>query len=107
MTWETLLEAVQARYGGSPSEEALLFLVGLHEMGTYPEGEEKQVKADLIHVGTLTLLERAGFMRRTGTDAQGWPVWERTQPLPAWSPAEQRRFLREALIQYFGQIWEL
>ncbi|MCX7605908.1 MAG: hypothetical protein N2170_01415 [Bacteroidia bacterium] len=105
--WESLTAKVSAKYGGEPSEESLLFLIGLHEWGDYPPGEEKRVKADLIQLGVLVLLERAGFMRRTGVDAEGWPTWERTQPIPSWSPGEQRRFLREAIIDYFAEIWEL
>ncbi|MCX7980084.1 MAG: hypothetical protein N3A68_03420 [Bacteroidia bacterium] len=107
MTWDALLEKVTQKYGTNPSEEALLFLIGLNTLGFYPEGEEKKVKTELIQLGTLVLLERAGYMRRTGTDSEGWPTWKRTQELPPWKPGEQRRFLREALLQYFSEIWEL
>lgn len=107
MTWEELCREVENRYGVAASEELLLFLVGLNEKGDFPEGDEKLVKLNLIQLGTIVLLARAGYMRAIGHDAEGWPLWERTQPLPSWTPAQQRAFLQEALIQYFTEIWEL
>ncbi|MCS7297514.1 MAG: hypothetical protein RMK19_02695 [Bacteroidia bacterium] len=107
ISWESLCEEVKKRYSINPSEEVLLFLVGLHKMGFFPQGDEKTVKLNLIQLGGLVLLERAGYMREIGTDPEGWPLWERAQSLPSWTPGEQQRFIREALIQYFTEIWEL
>ncbi|MCX8111825.1 MAG: hypothetical protein N3E49_01310 [Bacteroidia bacterium] len=107
MDWETLCAEIERRYAITPSEEVSLFLVGLNRMGYFPEGEERTVKLNLIQLGTLVLLERAGYVREVGQDQDGWPQWERTRPLPSWKPAEQRAFLRKALIEYFAEIWEL
>lgn len=107
MSWDELCREVERRYGGTASEEALLFLVGLNEKGDFPDGDEKLVKLNLIQLGTIVLLARAGYMRLVGRDAEGWPLWERTASLPPWTPAQQRAFLREALIQYFTEIWKL
>jgi len=107
MTWEELLEKIEKRFGAPPSEEALLFLIGLNELGGWPAGEERQVKADLIRLGTAVLLCRAGYLERTGTDAEGWPVYERRAALPPWPAAQQRHFLREAILSYFAEIGEL
>ncbi|MDW8134273.1 MAG: hypothetical protein RMJ66_04325 [Bacteroidia bacterium] len=104
---EDLLTKVAQRYGNRPSIEALLFLIGLNELGFYPEGDERRVKADLIHLGTLVLLERAGYARRVGEMRDRWPKWELSQNLPAWSPQEEENFLREAIIQYYAEIWSL
>lgn len=107
MTWEALCAEVERRFGQPASEELLLFLVGLNERGDFPQGDEKVVKLNLIQLGTLVLLTRAGYMRLAGVDTEGWPLWERARPLPSWTPAQQRAFLREALIQYFTEIWQL
>lgn len=106
-TWESLCAEIERRYNCSASEELMLFLIGLNWMGGFPPGEEKIVKLNLIQLGTLILLERAGYVRQVGVDAEGWPQWERTKPLPSWTPGEQRAFLREALVQYFTEIWKL
>ncbi|GIV25733.1 MAG: hypothetical protein KatS3mg026_1425 [Bacteroidia bacterium] len=107
MTWEDLLKKVEKKFGLPPSEEALLFLIGLNELGTWPAGEERQVKADLIRLGTAVLLCRAGYLERVGTEAEGWPIYQRKALLPPWPAAEQRRFLREAILHYFAEIGEL
>ncbi|MCS6894558.1 MAG: hypothetical protein NZZ60_00195 [Bacteroidia bacterium] len=107
LTWDRLAVEVERRFGAEISEELLLFLVGLNRMGRFPEGEEKLVKLELIQLGTLVILERAGYMREIGVDAEGWPQWQRLRPLPSWTPGEQRAFLREGLIRYFAEIWEL
>ncbi|MCS7152889.1 MAG: hypothetical protein N2253_07310 [Bacteroidia bacterium] len=105
--WEKLCEEAERRYGKQPSEEFLLFLVGLNYMGRFPEGDERVVKLNLIQLGTLVLLARRGYVQEVGKDEQGWPHWEPLQALPSWTPAEEQAFLREVLIEYFAEIWEL
>lgn len=105
LSWEALVQRIQAEFEvESVSEEALLFLIGLEELGFYPEGEDKAVKLELIRLGGAVLLERAEFLRRTGTDKEGWPVFERVRPFPAWNPAQQRQFLRNQIVAYFAGL---
>ncbi|MEN2993598.1 MAG: hypothetical protein ABDH91_08630 [Bacteroidia bacterium] len=104
--WDRLAQVLQRRFGKVPTLEELLFLVGLNELGYWPAGEDKQVKYDLIHLGFLTLLERAGYVRRQNTDAEGWPTWVWVQDPPHWDPLDEAAFLREALCAYFAQLWE-
>lgn len=107
LTWEALEARIASQYGSaSVSEEALLFLIGLHELGFYPEGEDKAVKTQLIQLGGAVLLERAGFLQRTGTDSEGWPTFTRLESLPPANPAEQRRFLRKQILLYFEGLWQ-
>ncbi len=105
LTWEALVERIRAQFQVEEvSEEVLLFLVGLQELGFYPDGEDKKVKLELIRLGTAVLLERAGFLQRTGTDNEGWPIFVRHRPLPPANPADQRRFLRSQILDYFGAL---
>ncbi len=105
LTWEALVERIRTQFQVEEvSEEALLFLIGLQELGFYPDGEDKKVKLELIRLGTAVLLERAGFLQRMGTDNEGWPIFVRHRPLPPANPADQRRFLRSQILDYFGAL---
>lgn len=105
--WQRVQEQMAQRYGvPAPSLEGALFLVGLNELGFCPPSDSRQLKMDIIHLGALALLARAGYIRRTGRTDEGWPCWEGLESLPKWSPDEEKVLLLQELIRYFAEIWE-
>lgn len=106
--WQRVQEQIALRYGvPSPSLEGALFLVGLNELGFCPDSSSRQLKTDIIHLGALALLARAGYLRCAGRREDGWPRWEGLETLPAWSPDEEKALLLQELTRYFAEIWEL
>ncbi|MCS6789750.1 MAG: hypothetical protein NZ580_02050 [Bacteroidia bacterium] len=106
--WQQVQAQIAQRYGvPSPSVEGALFLIGLNELGFCPEGNSRQLKTDLIHLGALVLLARAGYLRCIGRTEDGWPRWEGLENLPSWHPDEEKSLLLQELTRYFAEIWEL
>ncbi|GAA4301671.1 hypothetical protein [Compostibacter hankyongensis] len=100
--WQALKDALKKRFGKIPHMEALLFLIGVQEVGqSTAAGFSKEEKQDLIHVAVCTLLMNRGYYRLARKDAEGWPHFEPTERLPAMTLTEQARMLREEAILYF------
>jgi hypothetical protein len=95
----------QARYGVAPKLEGLLLMIGMDVLGYWPQGDEKVVKQDLIALGAWRLLEWKGYAVRQGVDAEGWPQYDLTAPLPYQTAEKENEFLEEAAMAYFTEIW--
>jgi hypothetical protein len=70
-----------------------------------PDRFEKEVKLDLMHVGTCAILSPPGYYRQTHTDPDGWPHFEVVQPLPYLDVFDQVNFIRLHLTQYFEAVF--
>lgn len=82
---------------------ALLFLIGMRELGRSETGFTKEQKVKLMDIALSRVLSPSGFFELVGQDSKGWPVWERQKPLPALSIFEQETLLREHVIVYFHE----
>ena len=61
------------RFGKKPDVEAILFLIGLQEIGLSQEKISKEQKQDLMHVAICTILSSSGYYIVEGKDQEGWP----------------------------------
>ncbi len=95
----------QARYGVAPKLEGLLLMIGVDVLGYWPKGDERVVKQDLIALGAWRLLEWKGYAVQQGVDAEGWPQYELTAPPPYQTAEKENKFLEEAAMAYFTEIW--
>lgn len=98
-------ETFQQRYGVAPKLDGMLLMIGVDVLGYWPEGSEKIIKQDLIVLGVWRLLEWRGYAARRGTDAEGWPWYELTQPLPYQRQEKETEFLEQTARAYFAEIW--
>jgi hypothetical protein len=102
--WLAVLRRVQERFGKKPDLQALLFLIGIQELGQLQEKFSKEQKQDLMHVGVCRLLSPLGYYRYLGRDDDGWPHYEATTELPRWAVDEQERVLKRQVIRYFDEL---
>ena len=105
--WRQLEEKFQARFGKKMTMEALLFLIGLRELGSPPRTFEKEEKVNLMHIALCRLLSQSGYYRLSHLDQEGWPHWELLKPLPHTDMFSQVHLLREHILAYFDEenIW--
>lgn len=84
-----------------PNLNAILFLVGIQELGFIKDKYTKEEKQDLMHIAVCELLSQDGFYEFVGRDEEGWPHYQPLRPPTAKGVKEQERLLKEKLIQYF------
>ena len=99
--WKDLLKELEARFGEDLELDAILFLIGLQELGHGHKRYNKDEKMDVLHIAVCTLLEPYGYYTAKGRDTSGWPHWERNKKLPPLKGAEQETLMKEAIINYF------
>ncbi|HHS95752.1 MAG TPA: hypothetical protein ENJ45_04115 [Phaeodactylibacter sp.] len=92
-----------------PDMNALLFLIGIQELGRWKEQFTKEEKQDLMHIAVCRLLSTEGYYEFEGRDADGWPHWKEVQPFTLSGVKAQEAFLKEKIIAYFDELqkeWE-
>lgn len=86
-----------------PNLNAILFLIGLQELGRWKKTFTKEEKQDLMHVAVCRLLSIRGYYEFTGRDQDGWPHWNQLKALPAEGVEAQEKLLKELVVRYFDQ----
>lgn len=100
--WHNVEKLMVERFGKKPNMEAMLFLIGLNEIGKLKKKYTKEQKQDLMHVAMCTLLAQSGYYAPDGLDADGWPHFKVLQPVPPMNGLlEQEFFIKEHIIAYF------
>ena len=59
-----------------PTLNAVLFLIGVQELGRGLQRFSKEEKQDLMHIAICKVLSLSGFYELEGTDEAGWPHWK-------------------------------
>ncbi|MFN8276846.1 MAG: hypothetical protein U0T84_05150 [Chitinophagales bacterium] len=101
LRWYKVRQRVKEDFGQRPDVNAMLFLIGMNEVGIVKEHWEKEEKLDLMHVATCRLLAEDGYYILRETDAEGWPHYEASQQLPMLSVREQEDLLKRKIVAYF------
>ncbi|MFY0605502.1 MAG: hypothetical protein JXR10_02235 [Cyclobacteriaceae bacterium] len=102
--WILLLNTIEASIGKRPKDlNAVLFLIGVQELGQGPKPYSKEEKQDLMHIAICRLLSSSGFYELSGLDEQGWPHWVPTKTLPHFDLLEQEKLLKMHAIEYFTE----
>lgn len=89
------------RFGKKPDLEAILFLIGMQEMGALKEKYTKEQKQDLMHVAVCTLLSSSGYYEMERVDEDGWPHFRQLRAVPLMTLPEQEQFIRDHVLLYF------
>ncbi len=98
--WEATLARYEKQFDQPLDLQALLFLIGVNELGHGPRKLSKDQKLDVIHIAVCRLLEPYGFYNYEGLDKDEWPHYARTEKLPQLSAGEQEHLMKEAIINY-------
>jgi hypothetical protein len=99
--WETLQTKLKERFGGETDYDAILFLIGLQELGKPFKKYKKDQKVDIMHIAICTLLEPYGFYEFLGRDEDGWPHWKLKENLPFLDAKQQNKLMIDSIIDYF------
>ncbi len=86
-----------------PDVKAVLFLIGIQELGRVQVEFTKEEKQDLMHVAVCTLLEEEGHYKFVGRDQDGWPHWEVTKRIKSTGVEDQEELLKKKIIEYFDK----
>ena len=101
--WEALLLRLADQFGEEPDLNAVLFLIGVQELGKGPIKYSKDEKQDLMHIAVCRLLSKYGFYELEGADEEGWPSWKLVKQLPFLTLKEQDLLLKQAVVEYFEE----
>jgi hypothetical protein len=99
--WKATLQKIEAIFGEGLDIQAILFLIGVQELGSGPKKFTKDQKVELIHVAICTLLTPFGYYKLNGSDDEGWPHFDNLKPLPPLKSGEQLKLMKDAIIDYF------
>ena len=72
--WDELQLLLQKRFGEKLDVQAILFIIGLQELGLNVEKLNKNQKVEVMHIAVCALLEPFGYYTYEGRDKDGWPV---------------------------------
>ena len=100
-SWNALVKKISEPYGEALDVQAILFLIGVQELGQGFRKFSKDQKLDVMHIAVCTLLGQYGYYEYEGMDADGWPHWKATEKLPHLKPLQQNHLMRQAIVEYF------
>ena len=100
--FNNLLKKLEKSFGKKLDIPAILFLIGVNELGLIQKKFNKKEKMDLMHVAVCTLLEPYGHYNHLGRDADKWPHFELVKKMPPLKINEQEELLTIAILNYFS-----
>jgi hypothetical protein len=101
--WQALTGRLALQFEEEPDLQAIIFLIGIRELGKGPMKYSKDEKQDLMHIAVCRLLSRFGHYELEGMDAEGWPHWKMVKQLPPLTLKEQDLLLKQAVLLYWEE----
>lgn len=105
--WTQLRADLMKRFGKKPDLNAILFLIGIQELGMGIREFTKEEKQDLMHIATCRVFSLSGYYEFNGRDSEGWPHFKPAKGLPFANLKEQEQMLKWHVIEYFNRADEL
>lgn len=113
-TWELDFEWLRVRHlikdamkrESLPDLNAILFLIGIQELGRWKPVFTKEEKQDLMHIAVCQLMSADGYYEFVGRDDEGWPHYQEVKPFTTKGVKAQAKYLKEKIIEYFKE-WEV
>ena len=102
--WLALRGKLKDQFGKPPDLNAILFLIGIRELGKYKKKFTKEEKQDLMHIATCSVLSHSGYYELQGLDQDGWPHWVAKKKLPVMDLVVQEDFLKDHVLRYFEEM---
>jgi len=102
--WVNLMYKIKNVTGKRPTDlNAVLYLIGIQELGHGIKHFSKEQKQDLMHIAICKVLSLAGFYELEGHDKEGWPHWKLIKKLPRFDLIEQEKLLKMQILEYFNK----
>ncbi|GER58523.1 hypothetical protein ULMA_06310 [Patiriisocius marinus] len=101
--WEELVKMLSNKFadGDTLDLDAIIYLIGLQELGQLNRKFKKDEKLNLMHIAICRLLEPFGYYEFEFFDEEGWPHYKILEQLPPLKAGEQSVLMKDAIVQYF------
>ncbi len=101
--WEVLRTKISSQFadGEAVDLDAIIYLIGVQELGQGYRKFKKDEKVNLMHIAICRLLEPLGYYEFDFFDNDGWPHYKVNDELPFLKAGEQSVLMKEAVVQYF------
>ena len=101
--WERVQQKLSQQFadGDVLELDAIIYLIGVQELGQLHRRFKKDQKLDLMHIAICRLLEPYGYYDFDFFDDDGWPHYKVKEQLPPLKAGEQSVLMKEALVNYF------
>lgn len=103
--WEAVVTKLSTKFGEGETLQidAIIYLIGVQELGKGSQSFEKDEKINLMHIAICRLLEPFGYYKFDFFDEEGWPHYKIVEELPILKPGEQTVLIKEAIVLYFEE----
>jgi len=101
--WELVVEKLSNQFadGDKLDLDAIIYLIGLQELGQLDRTFKKDQKLDLMHIAICKVLTPYGYYELDYVDEEGWPHYITIAELPHLKAGEQSVLMKEAIVNYF------
>lgn len=101
--WNTVVEKLTHQFaeGDTLDLDAIIYLIGVQELGQIHRTFKKDDKVNLMHIAICRLLEPYGYYEFDYFDDDGWPHYTFKEELPILKAGEQTVLMKEAIVNYF------
>ena len=102
--WDRLMVWFGKEFKMEADIDAMLFMIGVQELGKGFVEFSKTQKLELIHVGVCAVLRKEGYYQFSHIDTDGWPHYTLIKKLPYIRGDQQSAFMKKHLLDYFGEF---
>ncbi|MGB6269719.1 MAG: hypothetical protein WBF67_12000 [Olleya sp.] len=101
--WELVVQKLSNQFadGDKLDLDAIIYLIGVQELGQLERTFKKDHKLDLMHIAICKLLMPYGYYEFDYVDEEGWPHYIVKEQLPSLKAGEQSVLMKEAIVNYF------
>lgn len=101
--WELVVKKLSNQFadGDLLDLDAIIYLIGVQELGQLNRDFKKEQKLDLMHIAICKLLTPYGYYELDYVDNDGWPHYTAKAQLPFLKAGEQSVLMKEAIVNYF------
>lgn len=101
--WESVVTLLSNKFadGETLDLDAIIYLIGVQELGKFNREFKKDEKVNLMHIAICRLLEPYGYYEFDYFDNDGWPHYKVKEELPTLKAGEQSILMKDAIVNYF------
>lgn len=101
--WQEVVTRLSKQFadGDTLDLDAIIYLIGVQELGQLERKFKKDHKLDLMHIAICKLLTPYGYYEFEFVDEDGWPHYKAKEQLPNLKAGEQSVLMKEAIVNYF------
>lgn len=101
--WEEVVAKLSNQFaqGDVLDLDAIIYLIGVQELGLFKREFKKDEKINLMHIAICRLLTPYGYYEFDFVDQEGWPHYKVKEALPPLKAGEQSILMKDAIVNYF------